>query len=61
MDKDLRSYSMLKTDNAYNNSKSNSYNDPSAYLDQLSARNHSLYDIHQSKEIVTEFTKGDLA
>lgn len=60
MDKDLRSYSMLKTDNAYN-SKSNSYNDPSLYLDQLSARNHSLYDIHQSKEIVAEFSKGDLA
>ena len=39
LDKEFKSYSSLRTDNAWN-SKANSYNDPSAYLvDNSSLRN----------------------
>lgn len=59
MEKDMRSYSMLKIDNAWN-SKHNSYNDPALYLDNMSARNQSLYDVQNKDITISTEIKEDL-
>lgn len=44
MSNELKSYTMLRTDTAYG-SKNNSFNDPTVLIENLSNRNHSLYDL----------------